>query len=472
MTALPGRDGFSPGRTDAELVRATAAGDQSAFAAIYDRFADRLHDFCIGMLRNRDAAADCVQDTFCIAATTMSTLREPDKLRPWLYAIARNEALRRLRERRRERPSDELPDAASRDAGANTIARRNELADLIAEAAGGLSDRDRLVLELSYRHGMDGPELAHALGVSQTNAGTLVHRVRDTIERCLGALLVSRRVQSSPARCPQLAAILHGWDGRFTVLIRKRVSRHIESCSNCDQERRRLVSPAALLGAPIFIPAPRWLRDRTMREVALTCSADELTVTLEPVSQPAQAADSSTTDTSRRVMLLMALFAGIPLMVLGVVVVWMYRPVATVAPIGETETSVPPISTPASAPPTAATSVAPTSSSGSTLRPQPTRATRATPTPTAAVPDPNAGRTATAPQTIPPSTEAPPTLLPTPAPSIPAPTPPPSEEQAPPPAQAPAPATTYVPMPENQAPPPVDTYKPGPFVEPTFMPPR
>jgi DNA-directed RNA polymerase specialized sigma24 family protein len=47
----------------------------AAFAQIYDRYADRLHNFCVGMLRDRDGAADCVQDTFCLAPT----LREPDK---------------------------------------------------------------------------------------------------------------------------------------------------------------------------------------------------------------------------------------------------------------------------------------------------------------------------------------------------------------------------------------------------------
>ena len=102
MTAVPDWDIGRPMGTDAELVRASAAGDRSAFAGIYDRYANRLHDFCVGMLRDRDGAADCVQDVFCIAATRLPQLREPDKLRPWLYAIARNEALRRIRDRRRE----------------------------------------------------------------------------------------------------------------------------------------------------------------------------------------------------------------------------------------------------------------------------------------------------------------------------------------------------------------------------------
>jgi RNA polymerase sigma factor (sigma-70 family) len=272
MTALPSWRVAGP--TDAELARAAAAGDRRAFAQIYDRYADRLHDFCIGMLRDRDGAADCVQDAFCTAATTLSQLREPDKLRPWLYAIARSQALRRIRDRQRERLCDDLPEAASGEPGPDTLAARSELADLIAQAAGGLSERDRSVLELTYRHGLSGPELAQALGVSQSNANNMVGRVRETIERSLGALLVARQARSNPARCAELAAILDRWDGQFSVLMRKRIARHIESCPTCEQQRRRLVSPAALLGAaPIFIPAPGWLRESTLGQIRLTSAS-------------------------------------------------------------------------------------------------------------------------------------------------------------------------------------------------------
>src|SRR5690606_14732054 len=108
MTAVPHWE--IPADNDAGLAVAAAGGDMQAFAVIYDRYANRLHDFCAGMLADRDGAADCVQDTFCIAATRLHQLRDPDRLRPWLYSIARNEALRRIRQRRREAPSEELPD--------------------------------------------------------------------------------------------------------------------------------------------------------------------------------------------------------------------------------------------------------------------------------------------------------------------------------------------------------------------------
>lgn len=255
---------------DGALARAAATGDRIAFAEIYDRYADRLHDFCVGMLRDREAAADCVQDVFVTAATKLVQLREPDRLRSWLYAIARSEALARIRARKREQLSEELPDMPSGEADLPTMAARTELADLIRQASGGLSDRDQVVLELAYRQGLDGPELADALGVTPKNANTMVERLRDTIARSLGALLVCRGAKADPDRCPELAAILDKWDGQFTVLMRKRVARHIDGCAVCEDERARMVTPAALLGAtPVVIPAPGWLRGRTLDRAVL-----------------------------------------------------------------------------------------------------------------------------------------------------------------------------------------------------------
>jgi RNA polymerase sigma factor (sigma-70 family) len=340
MTALMNWAIVGPSDSDAELARASAAGDKRAFAVIYDRYADRLHDFCVGMLADRDGAADCVQDVFCIAATRLVQLRDPDKLRPWLYSIARNEALRRINERRREIPSDELPDTAAGDPGPDMLAARTELADLIADAAGGLSDRDRSVLELAFRHGLNGPDLADALGVTLTNANTIVHRLRETIERSLGALLVSRRVRTAGG-CPELAAILDGWDGRINVLMRKRISRHIECCEACDEQRRRLVSPAALLGvAPVFIPAPAWLRDQTLHDVQLTCSASQVSRVTDEADYP----DGPNALRNQRSSLLpITAFVVALLAALGLTFVWLNLQKTTIqTPIQVSEAAPPP----------------------------------------------------------------------------------------------------------------------------------
>lgn len=119
----------------------------------------------------------------------------------------------------------------------------------------------------SYRKGLSGPELADALGVTPRNANVLVERLRDTIARSLGVLLVCRQVRTNPNNCPELAELIAHWDGQFTVLMRKRAARHIDSCAVCEQQRAKMITPAALLGAtPLLIPAPDWLREHTLSQ--------------------------------------------------------------------------------------------------------------------------------------------------------------------------------------------------------------
>ena len=253
-------------RDDAELVRAATAGDRGAFAAIYDRYADRLHDFCWSVLRDRDEAADATQDAFLVAAERLGQLRDPERLRPWLYAVARSQALRRVRARSRVAPEEEmteLPDPAS---GPEQAAERSDLRELVWNAAAGLSERDRALLDLHLRHGLEGAELGEAMGVEPGHAYVLLSRLRDQVERSLGALLVARLGRDD---CPDLAAILSGWDGRFTPLIRKRVARHVDACDVCGERRRTAASPLALLAAVPPMPAPAFLRDRVLERVEL-----------------------------------------------------------------------------------------------------------------------------------------------------------------------------------------------------------
>lgn len=252
---------------DAELVAAVLAGDRAGFAALYDRYADRLHDFCWSLLRDPDEAADATQDTFLIAAERLGQLRDPERVRPWLYAIARSQALRRLRARRRIDREAEVTDYATADAGPERAAEQAELRTLVWDAAAGLADRDRALLDLHLRQGLEGAELGAAMGVSAGHAAVLLHRLRGQVERSLGALLVARLGSDD---CDDLRALLAGWDGRFSPLLRKRVARHVDDCAVCDERRQRMVSPWALLSTVPMVGAPPSLRPRVLEQVRLT----------------------------------------------------------------------------------------------------------------------------------------------------------------------------------------------------------
>jgi RNA polymerase sigma factor (sigma-70 family) len=235
---------------DATLARGVASGDASragaCLAAIYDRYGGPLLGFCQNMLRRSADAEDCLQDVFVIAATRLGDLREPDRLRSWLYSVARHECLARLDKRNREQLMDDVPDRASAEYDQPaSVAIDHELANLLSDMTAGLSDRDRLLLELADRQQLTGDELADALGVPRATAYTLVGRARLTARTSLGALLVARTGRD---RCAELDHLLTGWDGRLTTLRRKQIARHIDGCDICRDQRDRVATPIALLG--------------------------------------------------------------------------------------------------------------------------------------------------------------------------------------------------------------------------------
>ena len=237
-------------QTDRQLAEHLAKGSNDALGEIFIRYGDRLHDYCRSVVRSPHDAADAVQETFLLAAERVGQLRDPAKLRPWLYAIARNECLRRVRNQ--PIPVDELSDVAQNsDLGAS--AHQQELSSLISDAAAGLDPRDRAVLDLQLRHELEGQELADALGVKLSHSYVLVGRVRERVERSLVALLVARRGRRD---CTELEVVLGNWDGTLSPRLRKRLARHIDECDICERTRAKTASPLALLAALPIIPAP------------------------------------------------------------------------------------------------------------------------------------------------------------------------------------------------------------------------
>ena len=228
-----------------EVVASIAADGPERLAQAYDRYADPLYKYCRSMLGNPADAADTVQDTFVIAASRLAGLGEPERLRAWLYAVARNECLRVPRTAKPAPELDGVQDATDEVAGVGEDAERAKLRALLRDAVGGLSPAEREVIELQLRQGLEPAEVAAVLGVSASHAHSLLTRARNQLEACLGVLLAGR---AGREECGRLASLLTGWDGRLTVPLRKRVGRHIERCPTCFTRRAFELRPAMLLG--------------------------------------------------------------------------------------------------------------------------------------------------------------------------------------------------------------------------------
>lgn len=265
-------------RADEALVSAHLEGDRDALAAIYDRYGASLYDTAAAMLGDPHEAADVTQDVFLVAAERLGQLRDRSRLRAWLFAILRNEVYRRTARRKRSVPTDFAAPGVADMISPTTAGEQDdqadisELAELVRNAARGLVPSDQLVLELSVRQGLQGADLADALGVTAEQSYTMVHRMRTRVERSMTAFAVSR---AGRRECTTLAAIVAG--DEFTVLVRKRVARHIERCDTCERTRRR-VAPLALMSSAPALAAPAELRDRILRHAGAATPAPATTL--------------------------------------------------------------------------------------------------------------------------------------------------------------------------------------------------
>jgi RNA polymerase sigma-70 factor (ECF subfamily) len=173
---------------DAALARAWVDGTQGAVRAAWERYGTLVHTFCVRALFDRDAAADCVQETF------VSAWRSRDRFDPsrgslagWLMGIARHRVHDAYRvQARTPQPSaidldDDFPTTqAGNDHGA--LVERLLLADALAT----LGERPRQVLQLAFYGGLSQTEVAERmnlpLGTVKSDMRRALTRLRNVLE--------------------------------------------------------------------------------------------------------------------------------------------------------------------------------------------------------------------------------------------------------------------------------------------------
>ena len=266
---------------DWSMSEAPGAGDRRVFANVYDTYAVHLFDYCMVILRNPGAAANAVQDTLIAADTQIGKLRDYEQLLVWLYSIARRQCLAELARPSQAATPGELSaeydfseeyydDADLFGAEPDSLAgeQDRETLRVVRTALDGLSDRDREVLNLAFRHGIDDAGLGATLGVSTSRVRALVSRAGARFEK--SAAIVAMLGQGEVS-CPVLDDITESWDPaspRLTPILLKRLTGHIGACSNCSQRRENTVFGPDLLGAvPLAIP-PSTLRFRITNTAA------------------------------------------------------------------------------------------------------------------------------------------------------------------------------------------------------------
>jgi RNA polymerase sigma-70 factor (ECF subfamily) len=181
---------------DLALVRRALAREPDAFRAIIKTYNQRLYRIARGVMRNDAEAEDVVQEAYMRAFASLGAFRGEASLSTWLSRIVINEALGRLRKRKRLVAMPENPEAQiirfplnpsesnPGDDPERTMAQR-QILGLVERATDSLPDVYRTVFVARVIEGLSIEETADLLGVRPETVKTRLHRARALVRKAL-----------------------------------------------------------------------------------------------------------------------------------------------------------------------------------------------------------------------------------------------------------------------------------------------
>ena len=150
-----------------------------SFEDLYRRTFPRVYAYVASLLRDRSAAEEVTAQAFERAYRRRSSYRSGrGPVEAWLFGIARNAALDELRRRgRRASLESDVADPAREET--EGLLRRAT----VRAALASLDARERDLIALKFAGGLSNAEIARVLGMSESNAGTKLHRTIEKLRR-------------------------------------------------------------------------------------------------------------------------------------------------------------------------------------------------------------------------------------------------------------------------------------------------
>ena len=181
---------------DQVLISQTLAGQTSAFGELVRKYQNRLFNGMVHMLRNEAEAEDVVQDAFILALTRLETFHGNSAFFTWLYRIAYNVAVSRIR---RRKPTVSLTANANDDSRSfdfegnapppDDRMSRSEDVEQLQNAMGRLSEEHRTVLVLREMQQLDYDAISEVLELPIGTVRSRIHRAREQLKQQLEFLM-------------------------------------------------------------------------------------------------------------------------------------------------------------------------------------------------------------------------------------------------------------------------------------------
>ena len=219
------------------MVALLRSGDAGAFEALFDRYRAPILSFCRHMLGSAEDAEDALQQCFISAYNGIVGDERDIRLRPWLYAIARNQCLSQLRARREHSSIDDVEPSV--EGLSAEVQRRADLREMLGDIA-RLPEDQRAALVLAELGDLTHDDIARVVECPKDKVKALVFQARSS----LSASRQARDTSCVEIR-EQLATLTGG------ALRRTTLRRHVRECDGCrafyEDVKRQRAAMAILL---------------------------------------------------------------------------------------------------------------------------------------------------------------------------------------------------------------------------------
>jgi RNA polymerase sigma-70 factor (ECF subfamily) len=175
---------------DLECMRRIGSGDQRAYREMVDRYLGSITRFSQRVLGDASEAEEVAQETFLRLWTQAASFTPRAKAKTWLYRIARNQCIDRLRKRRDA--NAELDNVRSDDRPSQLLYRK-QTAEQVERALQALPERQRAAITLVHYEGLEGAEACEILEVSIEALESLLARGRRSLREQLKHLATGTR---------------------------------------------------------------------------------------------------------------------------------------------------------------------------------------------------------------------------------------------------------------------------------------
>lgn len=188
--------------SEKDLIQAFQEGDEFAFVSLYNRYKDAVYGFCLKMVQDEALAQDLMQETFLRVYENRERLMKAGSFKSWMFTIARNQCLNRLRRRKREVPLEkERGEEPVVPKGKTPVARleKSEQIDLVDRCLQQLKPSYREVIILREYQGLSYKEIAAVTRSTLSAIKSRLFKARRKLATFLEPMLEEEKAASRKA---------------------------------------------------------------------------------------------------------------------------------------------------------------------------------------------------------------------------------------------------------------------------------